>query len=490
MRRALLGVLLMLSLSLAGCLAPSSAGWGDGGVSVSTDGMNATVVSDLTPSQATVDEVMLAGCDTEGTIGDAANQTGLITIEGHLAASTLYTSHGEDMRGLASGVTAAVILEAMSYGSAEAVPNGQGARIPVKNWAEPLNPSTGSGQSTSQRTVNVEDVDSDSNEPWFVLGLLPASEHIAAGFGAVDDVHQPIRIEGYMVKSAGGTSIGNGLTSGAKSQSGSPCLLDVDNSNKGTYYVIVHSITLPDASVTMDGDADDEWVMGDVPMLGRGGYVVYFLTVAFGGGAALYVVSSNRVKGIAASQAKVLLGQENMAKAETARKAPKRKGPEPARAAPEPKKEKKEKKPKKKEDSSIGGFDLDAALSTQGSSASSKPERSSRGGSSVVVTEEASSMAAQTKSASSASSSAASPPWEAPVSTTERRSSGVTPMGGAPTRSGSPQRSAPPQRSEPAAEQPTVRRRRAVRKAAPEPEPEPEPAPAQAEEEEFSDFSF
>ena len=432
MRRALLGVLLMLSLSLAGCLAPSSAGWGDGGVSVSTDGMNATVVSDLTPSQTTVDEVMLAGCDTEGTIGDAANQTGLITIEGHLAASTLYTSHGEDMRGLASGVTAAVILEAMSYGSAEAVPNGQGARIPVKNWAEPLNPSTGSGQSTSQRTVNVEDVDSDSNEPWFVLGLLPASEHIAAGFGAVDDVHQPIRIEGYMVKSAGGTSIGNGLTSGAKSQSGSPCLLDVDNSNKGTYYVIVHSITLPDASVTMDGDADDEWVMGDVPMLGRGGYVVYFLTVAFGGGAALYVVSSNRVKGIAASQAKVLPGQENMAKAETARKAPKRKAPEPARAAPEPKKEKKEKKPKKKEDSSIGGFDLDAALSTQGSSASSKPERSSRGGSSVVVTEEASSMAAQTKSASSASSSAASPPWEAPVSTTERRSSGVTPMGGAP----------------------------------------------------------
>ena len=320
-----------------------------------------------------------------------------------------------------------------------------------------------------------------------MLGLLPASEHIAAGFGAVNDVHQPIRIEGYMVKSAEGTSIGNGLTSGAKSQSGSPCLLGVDDSNKGTYYVIVHSITLPGASVTMDGDADDEWVMGDVPLLGRGGYVVYFLTVAAGGGAALYVVSSKRVKGVAASQAKVLLGQENMAKAETARKAPKRKAPEPARAAPEPKKEK---KPKKKEDSSIGGFDLDAALSTKGSSASSKPERSSRGGSSVVVTEEASSMAAQTKAASSASSSASSPPWEAPVSTTERRSGGVTPMGGAPTRSGPPQRSAPPQRSEPAAEQPTVRRRRAVRKAAPEPEPEPEPAPAPAEEEEFSDFSF
>ena len=49
-------------------------------MSVSTDGMNATVVSDLTPSQTTVDEVMLAGCDTEGMIGDAANQTGLITI--------------------------------------------------------------------------------------------------------------------------------------------------------------------------------------------------------------------------------------------------------------------------------------------------------------------------------------------------------------------------------------------------------------------------
>ena len=34
-----------------------------------------------------------------------------------------------------------------------------------------------------------------------------------------------------------------------------PCLLGVDDSNKGTYYVIVHSITLPGASVTMDSDA-------------------------------------------------------------------------------------------------------------------------------------------------------------------------------------------------------------------------------------------
>ena len=485
MRRALLGVLLVLSLSLAGCLAPSSAGWGEGGVNVVGDGMNVSIVSDLTPSQTTVEDVRLAGCDTEGGIGDASNQTGLITIEGHLAASTLYTSHAEDMRGLSSGVTAAVILEAMSYGSAEAIPNGQGARIPVKNWAEPLNPETGSGQSTSQRTVNVEDVDRDSNEPWFVLGLLPGSEHVAYGFGAVDDVHQPIRIEGHMVKSAEGTSIGNGMTSGAKSQSGSPCLLDVDDSNKGTYYVVVHSLTFPGASVTMNGEADDEWVMGDVPLLGRGGYVIYFLLVAFGGGGALFFVSSSRVKGVAASQAKVLLGQENMAKAETARKAPKRKAPEPARAAPEPKQEKKR---KKKEDSSIGGFDLDAALSTQGSATSSKPERSSRGGSSVVVTEEASNMAAETKAASAAASPVSSPPWEPPVSTTERRSSGVTPMGGAPTRSGPPQRSAPPQRSEPEAKQPTVRRRRAVRKAAPEPEPEPAPAPP--EEEEFSDFSF
>ena len=120
-----------------------------------------------------------------------------------------------------------------------------------------------------------------------------------------------------MVKSAEGTA-SETASPLEQVQSGSPCR-SVDDSNKGTYYVIVHSITLPGASVTMDGDADDEWVMGDVPLLGRGGYVVYFLTVA-AGGAALYVVSSKRVKGVAASQAKVLLGRENMAKAETARK--------------------------------------------------------------------------------------------------------------------------------------------------------------------------
>ena len=482
MRRAVLGVLLVLSLSLAGCLAPSSAGWGEGGVNVVGDGMNVTVVSDLNTAQVSVPEVKLAGCDTDGMIGVASNQTRLIAIEGHLAASTLYNAHGEDLRGLSNGVTASVILEAMSYANAEAVPNGQGARVPVKDWAEPLYPETGSGQSTSQRTVNVQDVDRDSNEAWFVLGLIPGSEHVAYGLGAVNEVHQPIRIEGYLVDSADGKSLSVGGTSGADSIPNQPCTLDVDDSNKGTHFVIVHSITLLGSSVTMDGEADDEWVMGNVPMLGRGGYIVYFLVVAVGGGFGLFVVSSAQVKGAAASQAKVLLGQENMAKAETARKAPKRKEPEPKREAPEPKKEK---KAKKKEESSIGGFDLDAALSTKGSSASSKPERSSRGSSSVVVTDEASKMASQS-SVSSQSSAESSAPWETPVSTTERRSSGVTPM------SGGPPKSAPPSRSEPQEEKPKVRRRRAVRSAAPAPasEPEPEPTPAPPEEEEFSDFSF
>ena len=484
MRRALLGALLVLSLSLAGCLAPSSAGWGEGGVNVVGDGMNVTVVSDLNTAQVSVPEVKLAGCDAEGMIGVASNQTRLITIEGHLAASTLYNAHGDDLRGLSNGVTASVILEAMSYENAETVPNGQGARVPVKDWAEPLYPETGSGQSTSQRTVNVQDVDRDSNEAWFVLGLIPGSEHVAYGLGAVNEVHQPIRIEGYLVDSAEGKSLSVGGTSGADSIPNQPCTLDVDDSNKGTHFVVVHSVTLLGASVTMDGEADDEWVMGDVPLLGRGGYLVYFLVVAVGGGFGLFVVSSAQVKGAAASQAKVLLGQENMAKAETARKAPKRKEPAPTREAPEPKKEK---KAKKKEESSIGGFDLDAALSTKGSSPSSKPERSSRGGSSVVVTDEASKMASKS-TVSSPPPAESNAPWEVPVSTTERKSSGVTPM------SGGPPRSAPPTRSEPQEEKPKVRRRRAVRSAAPEPEPapapEPEPAAAPPEEEEFTDFSF
>jgi hypothetical protein len=255
----------------------------------------------------------------------------------------------------------------------------------------------------------------------------------------------------------------------------------VDDSNKGTHFVLVHSITLLGASVTMDGEADDEWVMGDVPVLGRGGYLVYFLVVAVGGGFGLFFMSAAQVKGAAASQAKILLGQENMAKAETARKAPKRKEPEPSRAPPEPKKEK---KAKKKEEAGIGGFDLDAALSTKGSS-SSKPERSSRGGSSVVVTDEASKMASQS-AVSSQSPTESSAPWESPVSTPQRKSGGVTPMSG-----GAPMSASPP-RSEPPAEKPKVRRRRAVRSAAPEPEsaPEPEPEAAAPEEEEFTDFSF
>ena len=68
--------------------------------------------------------------------------------------------------------------------------------------------------------------------------------------------------------------------------------------------------------------------MGGVPLLGRG-YVVYFLTVAVGGGAGLYVVSSKRVKGVAASQARFARPGEHGQGRDGAQSA-KHKAPEPA----------------------------------------------------------------------------------------------------------------------------------------------------------------
>ncbi len=503
MRRTSLVMLLVLSMSLAGCLAPTSASWDDRGVVVQQDGMTAAITTGMTGSQTEFTDVELAGCAMDGTIGTADNQTRHVVFEGHLAASTLYDSHTTDVRGLSLATTGAVIIEAMTFEAAAEVATGAGARIPVNDWSEPLYPETSSGQSTTLSRVDLDSVDTDDDNEWYVVALIPGTENIATGMASLAEVHRPVRIEGYLVQSVPGTS-GALLGGASNAKSGrTACVVDVPSNNRADHFLVVQQIEYESSTVSADGDADDEWVMGQVPVLGRTGYVVFLLAVGGGGSAAMYLVSAGRVRAGATASARVLLGEDNISKAKevdrTAKRASSPPGPSKA-SSPKPK------PAPARQESSIGGFDLDAALSSKGSNPGAGAPRS--GGSSVVAT----------SSVSVAPTSTGAAPSAAPRGGVT--SGGVTPVGGvttggvtsvAGTSSSSvtavggerttPSATSPPSNAPwnekveaPAAAAP-VRRRAAkmpAAEAAPESEPEPEPERSTYEEpeEDFADFSF
>jgi hypothetical protein len=272
--------------------------------------------------------------------------------------------------------------------------------------------------------------------------------------------------------------------------------MEVGSTNYEKFYVLVTSIDLEGGTVSFDGDADDEWVHGDVPLIGRNLFVLLFLVGGVGGFVGAYVVSSRMVMSSATKTMATLVGSEGMEKAGKVSKdaaAAKEAGMEsPTERKARMDRERRErasqnepakppKKAKEEEDSTdagLGDFDLDSVLASAGMpSKSSGPATSSGRSSSVVVTDAAANMDRMQAS-------------EAPVSSAPRSS------GPPQQRGGPPQRSPPPStvRNEPeaATSSPPVRRKRVAKKAKPvESEPPVDETPAYEDEDEsFSDFSF
>ena len=492
MRRALLAFCLIASMALAGCLGPSTANWGSGTGTVDVDfSMEGTTVKTTLAGDArTISDLQPVGC-TPGSDGGtlAAGQGEPITFTGYLASSQFYDSHNTIMgaKGLELGVTTAVAIQSMSFDQAAAVVDGDGARIDVKQWSLPLQPETGAG------SVDLDEVDSEADTDWFILGLIPTSEHILSGMTALNEWHQPVVIHGYLV--AAGNSSNNQYGYQAtwhKADNG--CAMTVGTNNREDALVFVSKITLDGATVTSNGEADDEWVQGDVPFLGRAGFIMFFLVVGLGGAAGLFIVSKQMMMKSAKQSMATLIGDEGMKKAasvkadakaakeagmESPEERQRRKERERKEAAKEAAKQRAPPKKEKEEEQSgdaLGGFDLDSVLAST-STGTSGPGGSGPSGrkSSVVATDAAKEM--------------------------DRMSVQETSTSSLPASIGQQRRSTPPKASnvgkpaaasEPEKKKPPVRRRKAVKKASSEAtvEPEPAPAPSYEEEEDFSDFSF
>ena len=479
---------LIASMVLAGCLGPSSASWGTGSGAVSVDfSMESTTVkTTLAGEGRTIEDLIPVGC-TPGSDGGtlAAGTGGAITFTGYLASSQFYDTHDPVMgpKGLELGVTTAVAIQSMSFDQAASVVDGDGARIDVKQWSSPLQPETGAG------SVNLEKVDSESDTDWFVLGLIPTTEDILSGMKALGEWHQPVVVHGYLVSAENASNNQYGYQADWH-KADNDCSMTIGTTNRQDTLVLVSQITLQDATVSANGEADDEWIQGDVPFLGRAGFILFFLAGGIGGAVGLFVVSKQMMMKSAKQSMRVLIGEEGMKKAasvKTDAKAAKAAGMEsPAQRQKRKERErealnKKEAKtstppkkaPKKeKAEDALGGFDLDSVLA---STPTGRPTASapSMRKSSVVATESAQEM--------------------------DRMSVEEATPSSLPASIGQPRRSAPPNAgatNPPKQEgrKPPVRRK-AVKKAKPTeqqaPKVEPESTTAQYEEDEdFSDFSF
>ena len=448
-----LAMLLVLVMFMSGCIYSTTPEWGtgDGQLKVEIDGDKADIKSQL--GEGYEESVDLIKCDNKS-----------IKVTGLLISAMVYEAHPDD-NSIESAMGAAVIIHTMTWSQAEAVETGTAGKVALKDWTSPINPAESGG---SEITNNEND--------WEVIGIIPGSENIANGLNVLDHWHQPIELTGYVVDASGlGT-------------------LDADNCKKldgQGHGMVVTKIRAEEGTVSLDGESDDEYLLGDTDIFGRVSFILFFIVVGLGGGLGLYTVSTMVIRQGAKSTAETLLGREGFAKAVQMKKdlrRSKKDGLESAtdRAA---KQKKTSPPPKKKkiEEAAISGFSLDSVLS---SNEESGPQSFGSGGS-VVVTSEAENMVSQPVASTS----------NTPITSTPMPSSNVVSSQPEPavkrghfsaTMTSSVSQASNP-RSEPTENKPV--KRRAVKKRAAKVEAEPEPVPENkvasvADDEEFSDFSF
>ena len=489
MRRGLFAVLLVLSMALAGCLGPSTASWGSdsGELHVDFSQDSTTIKSGLGSEAFERSDIEAIGCSESGNL--TANPSNTISFTGYLAASHFYSSHSSTggANGMDNAVATSVAIERMSFSAASNIVEGDGSRIDVKNWDMPLSPETGAG------SVDLDEVDRDSNTYWYILGLIPTTENIHDGLTALDEWHQSVTIHGYLMQTNdSGTSPGYYNYQSVEED----CSLEIGTQNRESAYVLVTSIELDGATISSDGESDDEWVHGDVPFIGRAGYILFFLAFGIGGGVGAFILSKMFVMQGAKSTMKTLLGKAGMESIKQVKKDAKSAKASgfvsPSQRKEEARKQASKKKPnepkKTYDEPELAGFDLDSVLSS-GPSMGSTTEFGGQG-SSVVETIESQEMEREISEQSSVipSSPMASsfPPRQSTSSVTSSqppRQQREHYTSSAPVKKKS---AGPPKKK-------TVRKRKASTPQQEVPVEEPK-QPARDEfdepEEEFSDFSF
>lgn len=445
-----LAMLLVLSMLMAGCVYSSTPEWGSGDGQLNVD---------IEENSAIIQSQLGDGFDSSVAFGCNGTKT---KVTGMLISSAIYDSH-PDIDGIESAMGAAVIIHTMKWSEAEAIEEGSAGRVNLKDWSSPVNPTEAVGSKLSE-----------NEDDWEVIGIIPGSENVADGLNVLEHWHQPIELSGYILDTDNVATVSE--------------TCDLEDQGHG---MVVTKIRTEEGVVSMDGDHDDEYSLGDTDIFGGWTFILFFLIVGVGGGVGLFIVSTMIIRQGAKATAEALLGREGFAKAVQMKKdlkSSKKAGLESAedRAKKERKANPPPKKSSQKEEAPLSGFSLDSVLSSTDDG--DDGPATFGGGGSVVVTSEAKQMQSQTTVTSAPvkvdntpmpSTNVVSSQPEAP-----KRGHFSASMASSQSSSTSP----PPAREKPV-------KRRAVRKRAATPAPEPEPEVKEkrasiSDDEDFSDFSF
>jgi hypothetical protein len=435
---------------MAGCVYSSTPEWGSGDGQLNVD---------IEENSAIIQSQLGDGFDSSVAFGCNGTKT---KVTGMLISSAIYDSH-PDIDGIESAMGAAVIIHTMKWSEAEAIEEGSAGRVNLKDWSSPVNPTEAVGSKLSE-----------NEDDWEVIGIIPGSENVADGLNVLEHWHQPIELSGYILDTDNVATVSE--------------TCDLEDQGHG---MVVTKIRTEEGVVSMDGDHDDEYSLGDTDIFGGWTFILFFLIVGVGGGVGLFIVSTMIIRQGAKATAEALLGREGFAKAVQMKKdlkSSKKAGLESAedRAKKERKANPPPKKSSQKEEAPLSGFSLDSVLSSTDDG--DDGPATFGGGGSVVVTSEAKQMQSQTTVTSAPvkvdntpmpSTNVVSSQPEAP-----KRGHFSASMASSQSSSTSP----PPAREKPV-------KRRAVRKRAATPAPEPEPEVKEkrasiSDDEDFSDFSF
>ena len=448
-----LGMLLVLIMFMSGCIYSSTPEWGteDGQVHVKIDGDTAKVQSKL--GEGFDETVPIEGCEDSK-----------IKVTGLLISSMVYDEH-PDLSNISSAMGASVIIHTMTWSEAESVEEGSAGRVALKDWSDPTAPTpTERGKID---TVHAKD--------WEVVGIIPASQNIAEGLNVVEHWHQPIELSGYVTDYSALSGVVD-------------CKLDGQG-----HGMIVTNIKTEEGVVSLDGDNDDEYSLGDTDIFGGWTFILFFLIAGIGGGVALFIVSTMVIKQGAKATAEALLGREGFAKAIQMKRDLKQSKKDGLESAAEraSKQRKSSPPPKKKSqgEPAIAGFSLDSVLSSDDND---EGPQAFGGGGSVVVTSEANQIQSQPVSSSMAESPVSSPMPSANVVSSQPTQQ--TKRGHfSSTMSSSKVASQPSNAVNPTKASKPIKRRTVKKRAAKVVEPEPveeNKRASIADDEEFSDFSF
>ena len=444
-----LALLLVLSMLMAGCVYSSTPEWGSGDGQLNVD---------IEETSAIIESQLGDGFDSSVAFGCNGTKT---KVTGMLISSAIYDTH-PDIDGIESAMGAAVIIHTMKWSEAEAVEEGSAGRVNLKDWSSPVNPTEAVGSKLSE-----------NEDDWEVIGIIPGSENIADGLNVLEHWHQPIELSGYILDTDNVATVSESC--------------ELEDQGHG---MVVTKIRTEEGIVSMDGDHDDEYSLGDTDIFGGWTFILFFLIVGIGGGVGLFIVSTMVIRQGAKATAEALLGREGFAKAVQMKKdlkSSKKAGLESAedRAKKEQKSRTPPKKSSQKKEELIPGFSLDSVLS---SSSEDEAPATFGGGGSVVVTSEAKQMQSQPVVTSTPVKVDSTPM----PSTNVVSSQPETPKRGHFSASmSSSQSSSRTSTSNPVKDKPV--KRRAVKKRAATPDPVPEVKEKRAsitDDDDFSDFSF